>query len=84
MLDNASPHSAKQTTKFITENLDAVFYLPQYAPVENFLSLFKSKLWESLRGKTANLNRDFKIKCIEKWLNWIKIKEILGMWKHQF
>ena len=83
LLVNASPHSTKQTTKFITENLDTVFYLPQYTPVDNFFSLFKSKLWKFNR-MTTNLNWDFVIKWMKKWWKVIKIKEILGMWKHQF
>ena len=37
LLYKASPHSGMQTTKFIIENLDAVFYLPQYTQVESFL-----------------------------------------------
>ena len=55
LLDNACPHLAKQTTKFITENLDAVFYLPQNAPVKNFFH-YLNQNYESWRGKTTNMN----------------------------
>ena len=85
-LDNASSHSSKQTIKFLIQHFNAVFFLPQYspqyAPVENFFSLFKSKLCSNLKEKSMSLKSDSAIKGINNRLKDIKWKEILGMWIH--
>ena len=88
LLDNASFHSAKTTIEFLVRNFQVVFFLPQYslqyASVENFFSLLKSKLYSNARGRSVSLKTSSGIKLVEEWIKEIGAKEILGMWTHNF
>ena len=60
LLYNGSTHAAAKVLIVLKKSFNVVFFLPQYspqyAPVENFFSSFKSKLWRRCKGKTYNLH----------------------------
>ena len=88
LLDNSTSHTANAVIKALEGRFRIVLFLPQYspqyAPVENFFSSFKSKLTQNLQAKTYNLHTSFTHEIIEKSLKKIGIKEIKGMWSHNY
>ena len=88
LLDNSTSHTAKVVIKAIKSLFRIAFFLPQYspqyAPVENFFSSFKSKLVRNLQTKTNDLHTKFTQEEIEKALKKIGSKEIKRMWQHNY